>query len=45
MDTVSDVKGGRYLSRAIPGATLTTYLGEGHLFPVDHWAEMLAVLG
>jgi pimeloyl-ACP methyl ester carboxylesterase len=30
-----------YLAAAIPGASLLTYPGEGHLFPVTHWAETL----
>ena len=33
-----------YLSKAIPRAKLLTYPGEGHLFLVNHWAEMLAAL-
>jgi pimeloyl-ACP methyl ester carboxylesterase len=32
-----------YLAAAIPRARLVTYPGEGHLFPFDHWAEILAV--
>jgi pimeloyl-ACP methyl ester carboxylesterase len=35
----------RYLASAIPHATLVTFPGEGHLFPVTHWAEMLAAVG
>jgi pimeloyl-ACP methyl ester carboxylesterase len=33
-----------YLAGAIPNATIVTYPGEGHLFPFDHWGEMLAAL-
>jgi pimeloyl-ACP methyl ester carboxylesterase len=33
-----------YLAETIPRATRVTIPGEGHLFPIDHWAEMLAVL-
>jgi pimeloyl-ACP methyl ester carboxylesterase len=33
-----------YLAGAIPHATLVMYPDEGHLFPFDHWAEMLAAL-
>jgi pimeloyl-ACP methyl ester carboxylesterase len=33
-----------YLAASIPGATLTTYPGEGHMFPIGHWGEMLAAL-
>jgi hypothetical protein len=29
----------------IPRATLVSFPGEGHLFPFDHWGEMLAALG
>jgi hypothetical protein len=28
----------------IPNMTLVTYPGEAHLFPFDHWAEMLAAM-
>ena len=31
-----------YLAATIPGATLVSYPGEGHLIPIRHWAEMLA---
>ncbi len=33
-----------YLAESIPRATLVTYPGEGHLFPISHWGEMLAAL-
>jgi len=33
-----------YLSASIPRATLVAFPGEGHLFPISHWAEMLAAL-
>lgn len=33
-----------YLAASIPGAVLRTYPGEGHLFPLNHWAEMLSDL-
>jgi pimeloyl-ACP methyl ester carboxylesterase len=33
-----------YLATAIPNARLATNPGEGHLFPLNHWAEMLATL-
>lgn len=33
-----------YLVATIPRATLVSFPGGGHLFPFDHWAEMLAAL-
>ena len=33
-----------YLVATIPRATLVSFPGEGHLFPFDHWGEMLAAL-
>jgi pimeloyl-ACP methyl ester carboxylesterase len=33
-----------YLVANIPDVTLVTYPGEAHLFPFDHWAEMLAAM-
>ena len=33
-----------YLAATIRRATLISFAGEGHLFPINHWAEMLAVL-
>jgi pimeloyl-ACP methyl ester carboxylesterase len=33
-----------YFATTIPRATLKLYSDEGHLFPFDHWAEMLAAL-
>ena len=33
-----------FLVASIPRATLVTFKGEGHLFPVRHWREMLDVL-
>ena len=33
-----------YLATTIPNAILTVYEGEGHLFPIAHWGEMLAAL-
>lgn len=33
-----------FLAKAIPHANLVTYPGEGHLFPIAHWGEMLAAL-
>ena len=33
-----------YLAKAIPRAKLITYPSEGHLFLVNHWAEMPAAL-
>ena len=32
-----------YLAETIPRATLISFPGEGHLFPISHWADMLAV--
>ena len=44
----SDVQVGQahadYLAATIPRARLISFPGEGHLFPISHWAEMLAVL-
>jgi pimeloyl-ACP methyl ester carboxylesterase len=34
-----------YLAATIPQATRVTFPGEGHLIPIDHWAEMLAASG
>jgi pimeloyl-ACP methyl ester carboxylesterase len=34
-----------YLAANIPGADRVTFPGEGHLIPIDHWAEMLAATG
>jgi pimeloyl-ACP methyl ester carboxylesterase len=31
-----------YLAATIPHATRVTFPDEGHLIPIDHWAEMLA---
>lgn len=31
-----------HLVQTIPRARLVSYPGEGHLFPFDHWGEMLA---
>jgi pimeloyl-ACP methyl ester carboxylesterase len=33
-----------FLVESIPRATLVTFPGEGHLFPIRHWREMLAAL-
>ena len=33
-----------YLARSLPRATLVSFAGAGHLFPIRHWAEMLAAL-
>jgi len=33
-----------YLVANIPDVTLVTYPGEAHLFPFDHWAELLAAM-
>jgi pimeloyl-ACP methyl ester carboxylesterase len=33
-----------YFAATIPDAHLTIYAGEGHLFPISHWGEMLADL-
>jgi pimeloyl-ACP methyl ester carboxylesterase len=33
-----------FLARSIPRASLVTFPGEGHLFPIRHWGEMLAAL-
>lgn len=33
-----------YFLATIPRTTLVTFAGGGHLFPFDHWAEMLAAL-
>jgi pimeloyl-ACP methyl ester carboxylesterase len=43
-DTVVDQRNADYLARAIPRASLVSYPGEGHLFPIRHWGEMLATL-
>jgi len=40
----ASIGGPEVLSKAIPRAKLLTYPGEGHLFLVNHWAEMLAAL-
>ena len=44
----SDLQVGRahgdYLAASIPRATLVTFPGAGHLFPISHWGEMLAAL-
>jgi pimeloyl-ACP methyl ester carboxylesterase len=34
-----------YLAATIPDAHRVTFPGEGHLFPIDHWAEILAATG
>ena len=41
-DPVVGTNHAAYLAATIPGATLVTYPGEGHLIPIRHWAEMLA---
>ena len=33
-----------YLAAAVPEATLRTYPGEGHLFPLNHWREIITAL-
>lgn len=33
-----------FLAASIPRATLVTYPGEGHLFPISHWHELLTAL-
>ena len=33
-----------YLAKTLQRSTVMTYPGEGHLFPVNHWAEMLGAL-
>jgi pimeloyl-ACP methyl ester carboxylesterase len=33
-----------YLASTLPNAHLVTYPGEGHLFPVTHWQEVLDTL-
>ncbi len=33
-----------YLVATIPNVRLVSYPGEAHLFPFDHWAEMLAAV-
>ena len=33
-----------YLASSIPGASLVSFPDAGHLFPIIHWAEMLASL-
>lgn len=43
-DIDTDRLGSDYLAASIPGATLVTYPGEGHLVPINRWAEMLAAL-
>jgi len=35
---------GTWLADTIPRATLVTYPNAGHLFPITHWAEILAAL-
>lgn len=44
----SDVQVGQahadYLAESIPRATLVSFPDAGHLFPISHWAEMLAAL-
>ncbi len=35
---------GDYLAASIPGATLVTFPAAGHIFPISHWAEILAAL-
>jgi pimeloyl-ACP methyl ester carboxylesterase len=44
LDTSVDQRNADYLARAIPHASLISYPGEGHLFPIQHWGEMLATL-
>jgi pimeloyl-ACP methyl ester carboxylesterase len=34
-----------YMVAMIPRTTFLSFPGAGHLFPFDHWAEMLAALG
>jgi pimeloyl-ACP methyl ester carboxylesterase len=43
-DIDTDRHGSDYLAATIPGATLVTYPGEGHLVPINRWADMLAAL-
>ena len=33
-----------YLAGSIPRATLVTWAGAGHMFPISHWGKMLAQL-
>jgi pimeloyl-ACP methyl ester carboxylesterase len=33
-----------YFVANVPDVTLVTYPGEAHLFPFDHWAELLAAM-
>lgn len=44
LDTFVDQRNADYLVGAIPHASLVTFPGEGHLFPIQHWGEMLAAL-
>jgi pimeloyl-ACP methyl ester carboxylesterase len=44
LDTIDIRMTADYLVNAIPEATLITYPDGAHLFPLDHWAEILAVL-
>lgn len=34
-----------YLATMIPDARLVTFPGDGHLFPLRHWGEMLDAMG
>jgi pimeloyl-ACP methyl ester carboxylesterase len=42
-DVILPVRHATFLAEAIPGAELRLFEGEGHLAPVDHFAEMLSV--
>jgi pimeloyl-ACP methyl ester carboxylesterase len=33
-----------YLAATTPRARLVSFPGEGHLFPLDHWGEVLRAL-
>lgn len=44
LDTNVDQRNTDYLAGAIPNASVVTFSGEGHLFPIQHWGEMLATL-
>jgi pimeloyl-ACP methyl ester carboxylesterase len=43
-DQDTDRAGMDYLAARIPGATLVTYPGEGHLLPISRWGELLAAV-
>jgi pimeloyl-ACP methyl ester carboxylesterase len=43
-DRLCDEAHTKYLATSIPAAQLTIYPGEGHLAPINHWADILTTL-